>query len=242
MAAHMYNRSIARKGKLDAVVNGKILDEQQRKTMVWDIERGQSNVIEPLPWQTCTCIGSWHYDRRLYDNKAYKSAQTVVHTLIDVVSKNGNLLLSVPARGDGTIDELERAIVEEIGRWLAVYGEAIYDTRPWSVFGEGPSLAESSPLSGPGFNEGKNKPFTSDDIRFTTKGDAVYAIVMGWPASGKVAIKGMQSGSPQMTKAVSQVELVGGSALAFTQGPDGLQVALPANAPALPYAFALKIT
>ena len=242
MAAHMYNRSIARKGKLDAVVNGKVLDAQQRKTMVWDIERGQSNVIEPLPWQTCTCIGSWHYDRRVYDSKSYKSAQTVVHTLVDVVSKNGNLLLSVPVRGDGTIDELERAIVEEIGRWLAVNGEAIYDTRPWSVFGEGPSLAESSPLSGPGFNEGKSKPFTSDDIRFTTKGDAVYAIVMGWPATGKVVIKGMQSGSPQLKQAVSRVELVGGSALAFTQSQDGLQVALPANAPALPYAFALKIT
>ena len=242
MAAHMYNRSIARKGKLDAVVNGKVLDAQQRKAMVWDIERGQSNVIEPLPWQTCTCIGSWHYDRRVYDNKSYKSAQTVVHTLVDVVSKNGNLLLSVPVRGDGTIDELERAIVEEIGRWMAVNGEAIYDTRPWSVFGEGPSLAESSPLSGPGFNEGKNKPFTSDDIRFTTKGDAVYAIVMGWPATGKVVIKGMQSGSPQLKQAVSRVELVGGGALAFTQTQDGLQVALPANAPALPYAFALKIT
>jgi alpha-L-fucosidase len=243
LAAHMYNRSIAKKGKLDVVVNGKVLDARQRKAMVWDIERGQSNVIEPLPWQTCTCIGGWHYDRRLYEKKGYRSAQAVVHTLADVVSKNGNLLLSVPVRGDGTIDELERAIVEEIGRWLAVNGEAIYDTRPWSVFGEGPSMEAAAPINAQGFNEGKNKPFTSEDIRFTSKDGAVYAIVMGWPAGGKVSIKGMRSGSPQLTQPVSRVELVGSnSALAFTQAQDGLQVALPAQAPDLPYAFALKIT
>ncbi|GJI95425.1 hypothetical protein RugamoR57_21430 [Duganella caerulea] len=109
LTAHLYNRSIASKGRNEAVVNGKILNAQQRRSMVWDIERGQSHRIEPLPWQTCTCIGSWHYDRPLYERKGYKSAQTVVHTLIDVVSKNGNLLLSVPVRGNGTIDEQERS-------------------------------------------------------------------------------------------------------------------------------------
>jgi alpha-L-fucosidase len=130
LVAHMYNRSVAKHGKVDVVVTGKILDEVQRRSLVWDIERGQSSRIEPLPWQTCTCIGNWHYDRRVYDNKAYKSARTVVHTLIDVVSKNGNLLLSVPVRGNGSIDEQEQAIVEEIGRWNVVNGEGIFDSRP----------------------------------------------------------------------------------------------------------------
>ncbi|MCU6496981.1 alpha-L-fucosidase [Rugamonas sp. A1-17] len=242
LTAHMYNRSIAKKGKLEAVVNGKILSEQQRKTMVWDIERGQSNAIEPLPWQTCTCIGSWHYDRRVYDNKSYKSAQTVVHTLIDVVSKNGNLLLNVPVRGNGTIDPLERDIVEEIGRWMAVSSEGIYDSRPWAVFGEGPVTEEAAaPMSGPGFNEGKNKPFSAADVRFTAKGDAVYAFVMGWPADGKVTIKSMRAGSPHLKRGIAKVELVGGQALAFEQAADGLRVTLPAAAPALPYAFALRI-
>jgi alpha-L-fucosidase len=243
LAAHMYNRSIAKHGKLEAVINGKILDPVQRKTMVWDIERGQSNAIEPLPWQTCTCIGSWHYDRRIYDNKGYKSAKTVVHTLIDVVSKNGNLLLSVPVRGNGTIDEQEHAIVEEIGGWMAANSEGIYDSRPWSVFGEGPVMEEAAaPMSGPGFNEGKNKPFTSADIRFTTKGDAIYAFVMGWPTDGKVSIKAMRSGSPHLTKSISRVEFVGsGKPLAFKQTAEGLQVTLSGDAPALPYAFALKI-
>lgn len=243
LAAHMYNKSIAKNGQLEAVINGKILDAKQRQCMVWDIERGQSNQIEPLPWQTCTCIGSWHYDRRIYDNKGYKSAQTVVHTLIDVVSKNGNLLLSVPVRGNGTIDEQERAIVEEIGRWIAINGEGIYDTHPWSVFGEGPVMEEAAaPMSGAGFNEGKGKPFTSADVRFTAKGDAVYAFVMGQPADNKLLIKSMRAGSPHLKMNVSRVELVEqGSPLTFKQTAEGLQVTIPGNIPTLSYAFALKI-
>jgi len=242
IAAHMYNRSIARKGGLEAVINGKVLDAAQRKTMVWDIERGQSNAIEPLPWQTCTCIGNWHYDRALFDRKSYKSAQTVVHTLIDVVSKNGNLLLSVPMRGDGSIDEQERAIVEEIGRWIAVNGEGIYDTRPWSVFGEGPVMETAAPIKAQGFNEGKNKPFTSADIRFTAKGNAVYAFVMAWPADGKLLIKSMGGASPHLKQRISRVELVGRTKpLPFTQTEQGLRLTLPSEAPDLPYAVALKI-
>jgi alpha-L-fucosidase len=238
----MYNRSIAKHGRNEAVINGKILTAQQRQCMVWDIERGQSNDIEPLPWQTCTCIGSWHYDRRVYEGKRYKSAQTVVHTLIDVVSKNGNLLLNVPVRGNGSIDEQERAVVEEIGRWMSVYGEGIYDSTPWKVFGEGPAIQSAAALSAQGFNEGKGKPFSPEDIRFTAKEGAVYAFVMGWPAGGKVLIKSMRSGGQYLNKKVSRVELVGrGQALAFKQGADGLQVTLHGGAPALPYAFALKI-
>lgn len=244
LAAHMYNRSIARKGKLEAVVNGKILNAQQRRSMVFDIERGQSNKIEALPWQTCTCIGNWHYDRRVYDNQGYKSAQTVVHTLIDVVSKNGNLLLSVPVRGNGTIDDQERAIVEEIGRWIAVNGEGIYDTRPWAVFGEGPVAADAgAPMSGAGFNEGKGKPFSASDIRFTAKGETVYAFLMGWPETGELAIQSMGSGAPHLARPVKRVELLGsGVALAFRQTADGLRVTLPADRPALAYSSALKIS
>jgi alpha-L-fucosidase len=158
-----------------------------------------------------------------------------------VVSKNGNLLLSVPVRGNGTIDEQEHAI-EEIGAWMAVNGEGIYDTRPWAVFGEGPAMASAAPISAQGFNEGKSKPFTSSDIRFTAKGDAVYAFVMGWPVDGKVSIKSTGGTSVHWKKRVSSVELAGsGTRLAFSQTSDGLQVTLPSVPPALPYAFALKI-
>jgi alpha-L-fucosidase len=242
IAAHLYNRSIATRGRLEAVINGKMLDERQRRSLVWDIERGHSNAIEPLPWQTCTCIGGWHYSRPEYERGAYKSAQTVVHMLVDIVSKNGNLLLSVPVRGNGTIDEKEQAIVEEIGRWMALHGDAIYDTRPWAVFGEGPALARTAPLTDQGMNEGKSAPLTAADIRFTAKGDAVFAFVMGWPAGSEIGIAALGTAAGHLKKPVARVEFVGtGAPLAFRQAADGLKVTLPSAPPALPYAFALKV-
>lgn len=247
LAADIYNLSIARKGRLEAVINGKLLDAQQRQCMVLDIERGQSNEIEPLPWQTCTCIGNWHYDRRIYDANGYKSARTVVHMLIDVVSKNGNLLLSVPVRGNGSIDERERAVVEEIGEWMALYGDAIYASRPWRVAGEGPVLDAAAGQSKQGFNEGQGVAFSSADIRYTCKDQHLYAFVMGWPAQGTVLLRSLRRGQLP----VRQVALLGAhddlsanlsANLSFTQQDDGLLVHLPQRPPQLAYAFALKIS
>lgn len=243
IAAHMYNDSIKRHGKLEAVINGKILDEKQRKCMVWDIEKGSSNNIEPLPWQTCTCIGGWHYDRRIYDSKSYKSAREVVNQLVDVVSKNGNLLLNIPVRADGTIDEQELAVVEDIGRWMKINGEAIFGTRPWKVFGEGPSIANAKPLSGQGFNEGSAKNFTAEDIRFTKKGDTLYATFFGYPNNKQVLVKTLASNSPQINEQkITTVELLGHKGqLEFSQGSEGLLVKLPDEKPG-ENAYALKIT
>jgi len=147
-------------------------------------------------------------------------------------------------RGNGTIDEQERAIVEEIGRWMAVNGEAIYDTRPWAVYGEGPVAREAAkPLSGAGFNEGQGKPFSAADVRFTAKGKTVFAFVMGWPESGRVSIEAMGSASPHLAGRIQRVELLGTNRpLAFEQTAQGLQVTLPADMPALAYASALKIS
>jgi len=236
IAAHLYNKSIKDHGELRSVIFGKILDEQQRKCMVWDIERGQSNQIEPLPWQTDTCLGNWHYDRRTYERNGYKTAKTVVHTLVDVVSKNGNFLLNVPVRGDGTIDEKERAIVEEIAAWMKVNSEAIYSTRPWTVFGEGPAMESSAPLSAQGFNEGKGKPFGAQDIRFTTKGNTLYAILLGWPADNRITIKSITGKNK-----VTAVEFLGNHAkLSFEQSVSGLAVQMPASQQGKD-AFVLKI-
>ena len=242
IAAHLYNKSIKKNGTQETVIFGKILTEMQRKCLIWDIERGQSNAIEALPWQTCTCIGDWHYSRSIYDQKRYKSAKTVIHTLADVVSKNGNLLLSVPVRGSGAIDDQERAIVAEIGEWMAVNSEAIYDTRPWKVFGEGPAMESAAPLSAQGFNEGKGKAFTAADLRFTVKGNAVYAIAMGWPADGKIIIKSMRKVGGNLNQPIQAVQLVGsGQNLIFNQNDNELIVQLNENRPKLPYAIALKI-
>jgi alpha-L-fucosidase len=233
IAAHFYNKSIKEKGSLQAVLFGKILDEQQRKCMVWDIERGQSNAIEPLPWQTDTCIGGWHYQQSIFTDHKYKSAKIVIHTLVDVVSKNGNLCLSVPVKGDGTIDNDERKIVEGIGKWMAVNNDCIYDTRPWKIFGEGPALEKVAALSAQGFNEGKGKPFTHEDIRFTTKGNTLYAIAMGWPESKQLLIKSIVSNPPS-------VELLGHGKVDFKASAEGLKVNLPSQQPC-ESAFVLKI-
>jgi len=243
LAAEQYNASVRRHGgRNEAVVTGKILTEAQRHALVWDIERGQSQRIEPLPWQTCTCLGDWHYNRAVYDRKGYKSAQTVVHTLVDVVSKNGNLLLSVPVRGNGTIDEQERAIVQSIGTWLQANGESIYGTRPWQVLGEGPALAGTAPLSAQGFNEGKNKPLGAQDIRFVTKGEVLYATALGWPADGQLVIAALGEGNPLRPQPVRRVELLGhGQPLAFERTAQGLRVRLPAQPPAAGLAYAFKI-
>ncbi|WP_436484721.1 alpha-L-fucosidase [Chitinophaga sp. ARDCPP14] len=237
VAAHLYNTSIKKHGKLQAALFGKMLDEQQRKCMIWDIERGQSNQIEPLPWQTDTCIGGWHYDRRLYDNKGYKSAKTVIHTLADVVSKNGNLLLNVPVRSDGSIDSEEQAVVEQVAEWMKVNSEAIYSTRPWKVFGEGPAMESVVALSAQGFNEGKGKPFGPGDIRFTAKGKTLYAVMLGWPADKTALVKTLANG--QVGK-VSQVSLLGNDRLSFEQTSEGLKVQLPEQPPCKE-AFVLKI-
>jgi alpha-L-fucosidase len=209
IAAHFYNSNIKWHGEQDdGVLFGKILNAGQRKCMAWDIERGSSNEIEPQPWQTDTCLGNWHYDRGLYNRNGYKSAKTVIQTLADVVSKNGNLLLNVPVRGDGTIDEKELKVVEGIAAWMDVNRECIFGTRPWKVFGEGPASGGAA-LSAQGFNEGKGKPFTAQDVRFTSKGDTLYAIVLGWPTNG-VSIKSLGKSARLLDQPIRKIELLDG--------------------------------
>jgi alpha-L-fucosidase len=228
IAAHLYNKSIKKYGELRAVINGKMLNESQRKAMVWDIERGQANDIQPLPWQTDTCIGGWHYDRGLYERNGYKTPKTVIQTLVDIVSKNGNLMLNIPVRGDGTIDEKERKVVEDIGKWMKANSESIYGTRPWKIFGEGPAQEAAAQLSAQGFNEGKGKPFTHEDIRFATKGNVLYATAMGWPQDGKLVIKSLAKNSPHLLNEIQKLEwLPTGQSLTFERKENGLVVTLP---------------
>ena len=243
IAAHLYNKSIKDHGELRAVMNGKILDKDQRKAMVWDIERGQANEIQPLPWQTDTCIGGWHYDRALYKRDGYKTAKTVIQTLVDIVAKNGNLMLNIPVRGDGTIDEKERKIVEEIGRWMKANSESIYSTRPWKIFGEGPAQEGAAQLRAQGFNEGKGKQFTYEDIRFVIKDDALYATAMGWPQDGKLVIKSLAKNSKYYPGEIQKIEwLLTKQSLTFERNENGLVLTLPENGSnELAYANVVKI-
>ncbi|MGK6357057.1 alpha-L-fucosidase [Sphingomonas sp. DT-207] len=219
--AHYYNQALARGGKLDVAVFGKKLEGFQRRAIIEDVERGVLNEIRAEPWQTCTCIGSWHYSRGIYRDNAYKPAKLVVQMLSDIVSKNGNLLLSIPVRGDGTIDEKEEAIVDQIAAWNARNGEAIFGTRPWTKFGEGPT----QPPPAGAFGEEKQKPYTARDVRFTKKGDALYAIFLDWPQA-ESAIASLGSNALPGA-AIERVDLIGGPELQFRRDADALRLTLP---------------
>jgi len=210
------------------VLFGKILSPEQQQCMVWDIERGEANEIQPHPWQTDTCIGGWHYDRGLYNRGGYKTPKTVIQMLCNIVSKNGNLLLNIPVRGDGTIDDKELKVVQGIGDWMEVNRECIFDTRPWKVFGEGPASAGAQ-LTAQGFNEGKGKPFTADDVRFTQAKDGrtLYAIILGAPKGG-VSIKSLGKSAKLLDQTIAGIQLLGSpETITWQQTDDALVLAPP---------------
>ncbi|MFI0430599.1 alpha-L-fucosidase [Mariniflexile sp. HMF6888] len=228
VAAHYYNTNMElNNGKLEGVIFGKILNEHQKESLVWDVERGAPDAIQEKAWQSCTCIGNWHYKRDIYNNNSYKSAKTVMQILVDIVSKNGNLLLNVPVRGDGTIDEKELKIVEDITAWMDINSECIYETRPWHIYGEGPKVDKANPLKAQGFNEGKGDAYTSQDIRFTKKGDVLYAVIMEWPENNQdVLIKSLSTKSPYYNKKYKKVDMLGGKVGSYKFNKKGLSVSL----------------
>ena len=241
IAAHFYNSNMARhKGRLEAVLLGKVLTEEQKKSLVWDVERGAPDQIQTKAWQTCTCIGEWHYKNSIYDNNGYRSSREVIHSLVDIVSKNGNLLLNIPVRGDGSIDEKEIAILENIAAWMDINKESIFDTRPWIVFGEGPSAEMKNPITAQGFNEGKIK-FSAKDIRFNAKGKVLYATVMGTPLEA-VVIKNLGAATSQ--NQIKSIKLLGSKEpVKWTQHNDHLKIEKPAVFPndiALVYKITLR--
>lgn len=226
IAAHFYNSNIAKhKGNLEAVLLGKILTPEQKKCLVWDVERGAPDKIQAEPWQTCTCIGEWHYKHSIYENNRYKSARTVILSLIDVVSKNGNMLLSIPIRGDGTIDDKEMAVLEGIAEWMNINKESIFDTRPWKVFGEGPAADAANPINAQGFNEGRIK-FTAKDIRFNQNGNVIYVTVMGEPTEN-IHVKNLNN---QIK--IKKIELLGSKEkVEWNQTSEALEIKKPASVP-----------
>jgi alpha-L-fucosidase len=228
ITAHIYNSNIKRRGKLEAVVFGKNFVPQHRGAAALDIERGRSNDILPQPWQTDTCIGDWHYNRHVFEQHRYKTAKVVIQTLCDIVSKNGNLCLSIPLKGDGTIDSDERQILHDIAAWMPANGEAIFGTRPFKVYGEGPPDVTTTG----NFNENRERAYTSEDIRFTTKDGRLYAIALGWHEDGKLKIKTLNRNSTWLPAEITKVELLGTSApLQFERTADALVINVPSQKP-----------
>lgn len=232
-AAYYYNASSkAAEGAPIGIINYK-WEAFPEKAAVLDLERSKMDGIRTPFWQTDTAISSssWGYT----ENQKYKSAERLVDDLVDIVSKNGCLLLNVGPKADGTIPGKDREILLSIGEWLAVNGEAIYETTYWKTYGEGPTKTSTGHLA-----EHKDQPFTAEDIRFTQKGDSLYTILLGWPESKRVTIKTLADSNPDL-RAIHSIELLGSDAkVLWTRDSKGLHVTLPSEPPC-EYAYVLKL-
>jgi len=229
LIAHLYNADAQKHGGKPEVV---YTCKQESKGMwIDDLERGVMPGIRPTPWQTDTSIGDWYYNK----NWKYRGTDWVIHMLVDIVSKNGNLLINVVQRPDGSLDPEAEQILAQMADWIAINGEAIYGTRPWLTHGEGPVRAK-------GGNFKEDFAYTAKDIRFTTKGDGtLYAFVMGWPTEGQVTIRSLARLSG-VTGKITSVTLLGHSGvLKWTHDTDGLTIQRPEQKPC-DYAAAFKIT
>ena len=225
MIAHLYNSDAARHGgKVQVIYTCK---QKSDGRWIEDLERGVMPGINPNPWQTDTSIGDWFYNR----NWKFRPVSWTIHMLVDIVSKNGNLLLNVVQRPDGSIDSDVEQSLHELADWIAIHGEAIYGSRPWLVYGEGGVRTK-----GGHFHE--DFKYTPQDIRFTTKGSALYAIALGWPEDGKLLVKSLAStGSGKINK----IALLGSKGkVTWSRSPEGLVVTLPADKVS-PYTCALRI-
>jgi alpha-L-fucosidase len=224
IVAQLYNLSIqTHDGKQEAVYCCK---KNYNKTdfidgsCVQDLERGMMTDIQPLPWQTDTSMGEWYW----VPKDRYRSTDEIIHTLTDIVSKNGNLLLNVTLLPDGSLAPGMETFLTDMAAWMKINGDAIFGTRPWTVYGEGPSS-----FKGGAFHE--NYKFSAQDIRFTRKGDDLYAITLGLP-SGQVVIRALAKDSPLVTGEPTSVTLLGSTeTLSWSRTADGLTITLPAALP-----------
>ncbi len=224
--AHLYNTSARLHGANRAVYQQKDRRPEVSAVGVMDIERSQTRAIHPTPWQTDTSVGDWFYNVR----DVYKTAGHVIEMLVDIVAKNGNLLLNVPQLPDGTIDRECSQLLEDVGGWMGVCGEGIYGTRPFRVSGEGTSSVVVQ-----GFTE-ERVSWTSSDFRFTRRDDTLYAFQLAWPADGRSVIRSLVG-----HETATEVRLLGHGPVAFEQSYGVLTVRLPDKAP-LDVANCLAIT
>ncbi len=245
IGAYFYNRSLkTHSGKMEGVITIKNVPDHLAKAVVADYERGLTGGIMPYTWQSETCIGEWHYQRALYEMDGeyggYLPPRDVIHWLVDTVSKNGTFILNIPGKPDGTIDSKEIAVLDQITAWIKINGEAIYETRPWKVYGEGPAKIHSGAFKGTSISL-----LGSQDIRFTRNkaNNVIYAIFMGWP-EGETEIASLGTASQTQPGKIANVSLLGtGRKLTWQQTAQALRVKMPTQpGPAFGYGAALKIS
>ena len=229
-AAYYYNES-KKRGPV-GIISYKWFDMKEHSGLL-DIERGQLPDIRSDYWQTDTSVSnkSWGY----IENDTFKTPIFVIDQLADVVSKNGNLLLNIGPRADGTIPDEVQHVLLTVGAWLNVNGDAIYGTRPWKTYGEGPTKAAAG-----SFHDADTKPYTAEDFRFTTKGNDLFALELGWPSSGEAVIHSISKSSlhDQHIRSISMLGSAG--TLTYVQQEDGLHIHLP-NKPQGEAAYVFRV-
>ena len=244
IAAYFYNHNLqSRSGKIEAILNGKQVPDRLAKALVADYERGLTDAIMKNVWQSETCIGDWHYNRSLYEKPGeyggYLPPRDVIHWMIDTVSKNGVFVLNVPGKPNGTIDDKEVTVLDGVTAWMQVNGEAIYETRPWKIYGEGPNSIKSGSFQGNSISA-----LGPQDIRFTRNktNTIIYAMALGWP-SDSIVIKSLGISAATSPGRIARVELIGsGAPVKWKQLTDGLHVELPKGyRPKVDYAASLKV-
>ena len=205
---------------------------------VLDIERGKLKDIRKEPWQTDTALGiyNWGYTNQML----VKSPDNVIDDLIDIVSKNGNLLLNISPTAEGIIPEDQQKVLFALGDWLKVNGEAIYGSRPWKKYGEGPTI-EDLGSSHMAERKNLNRKFASDDFRFTRKGKDIYAICVGQPKES-VLITTLKKDSPYYDYEIDRIEILGyNKPVNFEIKEEGLLIKIPADCKISEYATTFKI-
>lgn len=229
MIAHLYNQDAARHaGKVEAIYTCK---QKSEGRWVEDLERGIMPKIDPYPWQTDTSIGDWYYNR----DWKFRPVSWVIHMLVDNVSKNGNLLLNVVQRPDGSLDPEVEDMLQKLADWNAIHGEAIFGTRPWLVYGE-----SSVKVKGGNFKE--DFKYNAREIRFTTKGETLYSIALGWPEDRQITVRSLAKPAGENVNNITAVSLLGyDGKLEWKQTVDALVVTLPQKKVS-EYTAALRIT
>jgi alpha-L-fucosidase len=238
VAAQLYNQSAEKHGgRTEAVYLSKRAEDCAVGTCVLDHERGVLDEISANPWQTDTCVGNWHYAKGIQ----YKTPKFIVDMLLDVVSRNGNLMLNFPLPNNGMLDDQELSILAEVTSWMSVNGDAIYGTRPWKISGSGPGLGKpTATRAETNFNEKNRKELTAEDLRFATKGDTLYVFVMGMPETS-VVVAPLALGGKLTVGKIQNVELLGyGGKLTWRQDETGLSIQLPETRPCK-FALAFRV-
>jgi alpha-L-fucosidase len=231
-AAYYYNFTKARAGDI-GVINYK-WNAFPESAAVYDKERSKMAEIRQPFWQTDTAVSksSWGYT----EDPQYKSPDRLVDDLVDIVSKNGCLLLNIGPQADGTIPAGDQEVLRAMGGWLKINGESIYGTKFWKIYGEGPTGVSTGHVS-----ESKDQPFTSEDIRFTTKDGVVYATLLDWPQDGIATIKSLATGSAHWPGKINSIEMLGSNeAITWERTDKGLKVTLPQEKPC-DFAYVLQL-